>query len=104
SHFTPGWLRTSRSKRASALIPAPSLSRRFPEMPSLTMATSAVDLFAARRTASWLGQLASLFGVEVAPTVIESPNATMVPDFAGASTSTPSIQYQSSRVVGSAIV
>ena len=70
-------------------------------MPSLTTATSDVDLFAARRTASWLGQLLLVFGVEVAPSVIESPKATMALALAGATTSTPSIQYQSSRVVGS---
>ena len=33
THLTPGWLSTSRSKRASALAPAPSRSTRLPPIP-----------------------------------------------------------------------
>src|SRR5678815_3683702 len=42
THFTPGRLKTSRSKRASALVPAPSRSTWFPEIPSFTTATFCV--------------------------------------------------------------
>src|SRR5580658_6847546 len=85
---------TSRSKRARALTPAPSPRMRLPEMPSLTMATLAVAGLACRRCASTLGQLRSVLGLDVAPSVIESPNATMVPASAGAATSTAETQYQ----------
>ncbi len=64
------------------------------------MARFAVAGLAAKRVASWLGQLALASVVEVAPSVMESPNATMSPALAGAVTSTLDRKYQE-RVVWS---
>ena len=49
-----------------------------------------------------LGQLRSASFVDVAPSVIESPKATMAAAFAGAMTSTPEIQYHD-RVVAASV-
>ncbi len=51
-----------------------------------------------------LGQLRLVFTVEVAPSVIESPNATMAAASAGAKTSTPESQHQYSAVVAPSMV
>jgi YjbE family integral membrane protein len=95
SHCTPGWLRTSRSSRASALTPAklaPSVSTRFPPMPWLTIAMWAVALSAASRVARIAGHVLCVSGVEREPSVMESPKATMSGVPAGASTSTAASQ------------
>src|SRR5690348_625294 len=103
THFAPAMLSTSRSKRARALTPAPSARTRLPEMPSLTTAILAVAGLASRRWARTLGQLRSVLGVDVAPSVIESPKATMAAALAGAITSTLESQYHDCEVVASAI-
>ena len=83
----PGWLSTSRSKRASALTPAPSLSTRLPLMPSLRTATVAPASLS--RRASTSGQRLLVLTLELEPSVIESPNATIARAGAPGSTITP---------------
>src|SRR5262249_22056033 len=101
SHLTPACPRTSRSKRASALTPAPSASTRFPEIPRLRTDNFGTPVDERIRAASTLGQLRSASFVDVAPSVMESPNATIAAVSAGAMTSTDVIQYQERVVVAS---
>ena len=70
-----GWLSTSSSKRASAFVPIRSRSTRAPEMPSFSTETLAP--VAAIRSASTSGQRLFSFGVELSPSVIESPKRTI---------------------------
>src|SRR2546430_10835513 len=64
----------------------------------------AVALPASSICARRLGQLRVISGVERAPSVMESPNATIAPASAGARTSRLEIQYQFCEVVGSEII
>src|SRR2546425_11882768 len=68
------------------------------------IAMFAVSLLASSLCASMLGQLRFISGVERAPSVMESPNATIVPASAGARTSRLEIQYQFCDVIGSEII
>jgi len=77
------------AKRAKALGPAMSCSRRLPPMPSFSTASPAVLRSASSRAASTSGQRELVSSVECAPSVMLSPNATIAPPFALASTSTP---------------
>ena len=98
----PGWLKTSCIIRASALPLSPRT--RFPEIPALTTPIRAVALFACSRAASSVGHIPLVPGVDWSPSVIESPNVTSVPAFAGASTSTPASQYHDSRVPSRSVI
>src|SRR5689334_14848956 len=103
THLTPGWVRTSRSKRARPAGPMPSRKIRFPEIPSFRTAMCAVARLASSRPSRKLGQLELVLGVERVPSVIESPNVTRAAALAGASTSTLDSQYQDWEVAASVI-
>jgi len=98
---TPGCINTSRSKRSSALGPAPGDSTRFPEMPALTIALSG-SFDANRRRARTSGQRAFESAFEPTPSVIEFPNVTITPVTAGLTTSIPATQGHVIRVVSGA--
>src|SRR6185436_8660300 len=95
---TPGTASTSRSKRASALGPRPSRSRRLPPRPWFSTATFAVAELPRNRWASRFGQRSFLFVVEPRPSVIESPSTTIADARASAHTSRPLSTYQWSTV------
>jgi hypothetical protein len=57
THFTPDWLNTSRSKRATALGPALKVKTRLPLIPMFPTAIFAVSLRAASLAASSAGQV-----------------------------------------------
>jgi hypothetical protein len=83
-HVGVGVAQTSRSKRARALSPMRSRNARAPEMPWLTTVTWTPALFS--RSARKSGQRWLASGVEVAPSVMESPNVTTARASGGAST------------------
>ena len=77
---TPGRASTSRSKRARALAPMPSVSRRtrLPAIPMLITARGGMSCRAASRRASNEGHGVSASGVVPVRRSMESPRATMV--------------------------
>ena len=88
THRTPGSASTSGS-RCSPDSPAPSdASKRFEPIPALTIATGVPSASAGSRAERRSGQPPFVSVVEHAPSVIESPSATMVTGASGASTST----------------
>ena len=88
---TPLCPSASRSNRASALTPAlkaASLNTRLPPMPALSTPILALPGCAIKRSARRSGQRLFMSGVDAAPSVIESPKATIAPACSGAITST----------------
>src|SRR3989442_5020066 len=97
----PARSRTSRPIRVNAGGPLPPLTMRLPAMPSLATAGARLPNLACSRAASTSGQRLYWSGwitppascVLQRPSVIESPNVTIVPDAVPESTSTTATQY-----------
>src|SRR5215468_4722277 len=85
------------------MAPSPAFeeSKRtlFPPIPILITERCLVAGLACKRSASTLGQLRLVFGVDVVPAALDAPSTTIAPALAGAITSIPEIQSHDGVVV-----